>query len=149
MTQARMIDVAERADVSVTTVSNVVNNPASVAAGTRRRVEQVMADLGYVPNEHARALRRTSSRIQAAAAREEPRDTPSSTGITRGRQPGRPPGPPFGAGDRIQFRSADSTLTGVVDEATPDGSIVWIWEDGGLGRKLLSTDEGVIEPNVF
>lgn len=50
-------DVAERARVSLGTVSNVLNRPDRVTAGTRERVERAMADLGFVLNESARQLR--------------------------------------------------------------------------------------------
>ena len=51
-----MRDVAERAGVSLMTVSRVINNATSVTAKTRDRVEQVVAELGYRPNLGARRL---------------------------------------------------------------------------------------------
>ncbi|GAA1935777.1 LacI family DNA-binding transcriptional regulator [Nocardioides hwasunensis] len=50
-------DVAELAQVSLGTVSNVLNRPARVSTGTRERVEKAMSDLGFVLNESARQLR--------------------------------------------------------------------------------------------
>jgi len=50
-------DVAERAQVSLGTVSNVLNRPDRVSAATRERVERAMSDLGFVLNESARQLR--------------------------------------------------------------------------------------------
>lgn len=51
-------DVAERAGVSVATVSYVLNNgPRPVAPETRLKVEAAIAALGYYPNELARSLR--------------------------------------------------------------------------------------------
>ena len=50
-------DVAERAQVSLGTVSNVLNRPDRVSAGTRERVERAMVDLGFVLNDSARQLR--------------------------------------------------------------------------------------------
>jgi LacI family transcriptional regulator len=55
-------DVAERAGVSVGTVSNVFNRPEMVAAGTRLRVQEAVAALRYVRNESARQLRMGQSR---------------------------------------------------------------------------------------
>jgi len=52
-----MAMVAARAGVSGQTVSRVANGSPKVDPGTRRRVEQAMADLGYRPNRAARALR--------------------------------------------------------------------------------------------
>ncbi|MFI9648126.1 LacI family DNA-binding transcriptional regulator [Streptomyces sp. NPDC052040] len=56
-------DVARAAGVSVGTVSNVINRPASVAAETRARVQSVIERLGYVRSESARQLRAGRSRI--------------------------------------------------------------------------------------
>lgn len=66
-----LADVAERAGVSRQTVSNAVNNPDLLRADTLLRVQQAIADLGYLPNRAARNLRTRAShliglRIQAA-----------------------------------------------------------------------------------
>ncbi|MEA5055340.1 MAG: LacI family DNA-binding transcriptional regulator [Propionicimonas sp.] len=50
-------DVAQRAGVSIGTVSNVINGLGTVKARNVERVEQAMAELGFVPNSHARQLR--------------------------------------------------------------------------------------------
>jgi DNA-binding LacI/PurR family transcriptional regulator len=50
-------EVAQRAGVSVGTVSNVLNRPDMVAAATRRRVLDAITELGYVRNDSARQLR--------------------------------------------------------------------------------------------
>jgi LacI family transcriptional regulator len=55
-------DVAGRAGVSVGTVSNVLNRPDTVTAGTRQRVLEAIAELGFVRNESARHLRAGHSR---------------------------------------------------------------------------------------
>ncbi len=54
-------DVAERAGVSRTTVSFVLNNTAGVVISeeTRARVLRAARELGYVPNEQARSLSMT------------------------------------------------------------------------------------------
>jgi len=49
-------DVAELAGVSRQTVSRVLSNHPRVAPATRARVEQVIEDLDYRPNQMARAL---------------------------------------------------------------------------------------------
>ena len=57
-------DVALAAGVSRQTVSNVMNSPGIVRAGTRERVESAIAELGYRPHASARRLRtRRSSTI--------------------------------------------------------------------------------------
>src|SRR5919206_3871676 len=50
--------VARRAGVSPMTVSRVINDSAGVRPETRRRVEQAIAELGYVPSRLARGLSR-------------------------------------------------------------------------------------------
>ncbi|WP_066516065.1 LacI family DNA-binding transcriptional regulator [Curtobacterium ammoniigenes] len=54
---ARLRDVAERAGVSIRTVSNVVNGYARVSESKRQRVEEAVAALGYRPNLVARNLK--------------------------------------------------------------------------------------------
>ncbi|MEY9887038.1 DNA-binding LacI/PurR family transcriptional regulator [Catenulispora sp. MAP12-49] len=51
-------DVAERAGVSIKTVSNVVNGYAFITPATRERVEAAIAETGYRPNLGARNLRK-------------------------------------------------------------------------------------------
>ena len=48
-----MEDVAKNAGVSVTTVSHVVNQTASISEETVLRVREAMASLGYVPRTSA------------------------------------------------------------------------------------------------
>lgn len=54
---ASIRDVAERAGVSVGTVSNVLNHRERVAPGSVTRVNAAIAELGYVRNDAARQLR--------------------------------------------------------------------------------------------
>lgn len=58
-----LADVAERAGVSRQTVSNAVNNPDLLRADTLSRVQEAIADLGYVPNRAARNLRTRASHL--------------------------------------------------------------------------------------
>jgi LacI family transcriptional regulator len=51
-------DVARLAGVSPMTVSRVINDSERVSPETRRRVEQAIAELGYVPSRLARGLSR-------------------------------------------------------------------------------------------
>ncbi len=55
---ATIKEVAERARVSVATVSRVVNNSGYVSANLRERVEESMRTLNYKPSALARSLRR-------------------------------------------------------------------------------------------
>jgi DNA-binding LacI/PurR family transcriptional regulator len=56
-----MFDVARRAGVSHQTVSRVLNDLAGVAASTRLRVEQAIAELNYTPSPAARAMAKRRS----------------------------------------------------------------------------------------
>lgn len=51
-----IIDVARAAGVSYQTVSRVINNKPNVKDETRHRIEKVMKEIGYRPNQAARAL---------------------------------------------------------------------------------------------
>ena len=52
-----ILDVAKLAGVSIGTVSRVINNSSGVRPRTPMAVTQAVADLGYVPSDHARGLR--------------------------------------------------------------------------------------------
>jgi DNA-binding LacI/PurR family transcriptional regulator len=60
-------DIAERAGVSLATVSNVVNGYRPVGEATRQRVQQAIDELGYTPNLSARHLRRGRTGLIALA----------------------------------------------------------------------------------
>ncbi|MGK5522998.1 LacI family DNA-binding transcriptional regulator [Micromonospora sp. URMC 107] len=66
----RLKDVAERAGVSVKTVSNVVNGYVHVRPDTRARVEKAIAELNYRPNLSARNLRKGRTGVIAFAVPE-------------------------------------------------------------------------------
>lgn len=62
--KATLTDVAQRAGVSVTTASYILNGRSSqmrIAAATEQRVRTAMHDLGYRPNWSARTLRGSST----------------------------------------------------------------------------------------
>jgi LacI family transcriptional regulator len=54
-------DVARRAEVSLSTVSAVLNGSAPTSSSTRLRVLAAVAELGYEPNSQARNLKRQRS----------------------------------------------------------------------------------------
>ncbi|MES1249022.1 MAG: LacI family DNA-binding transcriptional regulator, partial [Actinomycetota bacterium] len=56
--RATIRDVAAHAGVSPMTVSRVINDDGRVRWETRRRVQESIASLGYVPNQIARGLSR-------------------------------------------------------------------------------------------
>jgi hypothetical protein len=45
--------------------------------------------------------------------------------------------PRFTVGERVSFAEGGLTGSGVVDAVTRDYSIIWIWTDGGLGRRMF------------
>ncbi len=61
--RATIKDVAKEADVSIKTVSNVLNNTGSMRAETRQRVEDAMKRLGYTLNVSARAMKTGGTRL--------------------------------------------------------------------------------------
>ncbi len=60
---AKITDVAEKAGVSVTTVSRVLNNRGYISEATREKVYLAMKELNYQPNELARSLFRRKSNM--------------------------------------------------------------------------------------
>lgn len=60
---ATIKDVAEKAGVSIATVSRIMNNRGPIGEKTRKKVIRAMELLEYQPNEMARALQRSRSSI--------------------------------------------------------------------------------------
>lgn len=56
-------DIAKRANVSVATVSYVINNTRYVSPDKRKRVEEAIKEMNYVPNAVARGLRVKNSKV--------------------------------------------------------------------------------------
>ncbi len=54
--QSTIKDVAKAADVSIQTVSRVINNRPDVASETRKRIQEIIEKLDYRPNALARSL---------------------------------------------------------------------------------------------
>lgn len=77
--------VAERAGVSIKTVSRIVNGDAAVHARTRKAVERLIAELNYVPNHAARQMRSGASSIVGLMT-DAVATTPYSVDIIRGAQ---------------------------------------------------------------
>jgi len=58
-----MKDVADRAGVTVTTVSRIINDRGYISDATRSKVYRVMKELDYQPNELARSLSKSRTNI--------------------------------------------------------------------------------------
>ena len=77
-----LVDVARRAGVSTMTVSRVINGSGYASAAVQARVNQAIAELGYMPNVLARQLR--SSRTKTLALVLTDITNPFFTTIARG-----------------------------------------------------------------
>lgn len=60
---ATIKDVARRADVGIATVSRMINGTGYVSEGSRKRIEEAIRELNFIPNERARNLSRKKSGI--------------------------------------------------------------------------------------
>ncbi len=56
LNMATMKDIAEKANVSITTVSRVINNKPDVSEETKEKINNIIKELGYQPNNIARSL---------------------------------------------------------------------------------------------
>src|SRR6185436_4788488 len=59
----RLKDIAERAGVSVMTVSKVMRDAPDVSAATKTRIRQLALEMGYMPDRIAQGLRNRSTRL--------------------------------------------------------------------------------------
>src|SRR5580765_343519 len=59
----RLKDIAERAGVSVMTVSKALRDAHDVSAATKTRVKLLAQQLGYVPDSSAQGLRTRNTRL--------------------------------------------------------------------------------------
>jgi integrase len=152
---AKLVDVARRAEVSTGTVSNVLNHPDRVTEAKRVRVEQAIADLGFVRggvvSEHAAHWRRNGFATWLF--------TPAVSGWYPKKAPqeacpvpllGEPwPGVPArgrGAGDR-----ADACWLPIAKGLTPHGlrhTHRTVMEDLGAEKVLMDERMGHIDGSV-
>jgi len=80
---ATIHDVADKAGVSIKTVSRVLNGGTAVSAKTRTRIEQAMRTLEFTPSAAARMLRGRPTGLVAVIA-EKLTTTPDSSEIIKG-----------------------------------------------------------------
>ena len=69
MKRITIYDVAKEADVSLATVSRVINNRGYISEKTKKRVHEAMDELGYQPNEIARSLTKQKSNTKIITRR--------------------------------------------------------------------------------
>jgi hypothetical protein len=60
----------------------------------------------------------------------------SNSRTKRGTADGPKP-PSYSVGDRVVFEWEGIAGTGVIDDTMADGSVVWVWPDDAMGRKML------------
>ncbi|MDA3957111.1 LacI family DNA-binding transcriptional regulator [Oceanispirochaeta sp.] len=63
MAYIRLKDIAEKANVSINTVSRALKNQADIGDHTKKRIQQIADDLGYIPNASASRLRTKSNKM--------------------------------------------------------------------------------------
>ena len=61
MAEITIKDIARICGVGVSTVSRAINNHPDINPKTRKQIQQVIAEYGYIPNNSARNLKRTES----------------------------------------------------------------------------------------
>jgi DNA-binding LacI/PurR family transcriptional regulator len=59
----RLVDIANRAGVSVMTVSKALRDQRDVSAATKARIKQLAQEMGYVPDSSAQGLRTRTSKL--------------------------------------------------------------------------------------
>ena len=65
MTDVTIKDIADKAGVSISTVSRVLNGNYPVSASARARVEKAIEEMDYLPNAIARSLRSSKTNLVA------------------------------------------------------------------------------------
>ena len=50
----------------------------------------------------------------------------------------------FSVGTRVVFESDGLNGSGVIDDLMPDASVMWIWPDDAMGRKMLCLADTVV-----
>src|SRR6056300_219451 len=60
--KAKLVDVANRAGVSVTTASQVMRGVGRISSSTKDKVLQAASDLSYIPNSNAVSMRSGGSK---------------------------------------------------------------------------------------
>lgn len=61
----KMTDIAKQANVSIATVSRVINNKVDVNEETRKKIWEIIKEMDYTPNQVARTLYKKNSNIIA------------------------------------------------------------------------------------
>jgi integrase len=141
-------DVARRADVSVGTVSTVLNRPERVAEATRAKVEMAMADLGYVRGAPGGGLAAHWRRNNFAARLFHPAATGRYPKTSSGGDPVpilAAPWPGVPARGRGAAARADACWVPIAPGLTPHGlrhTYRTLMEELGTPKKLMDAQMG-------
>ena len=79
-------DIAREANVSIATVSRVMNNKQNISAKTRKRVEAVLQKYNYTPSSIARGLASSSMQMVGMVMQEIRNTPPMSSNRSCGRR---------------------------------------------------------------
>lgn len=152
ITSCRRSDVAAAVGVSVSTVSNVLNSPQKVKTETRARIQAAIDRLGYVRKEQAYELRkRARTRVRKRGGIWEPR---TIVDMERGESCDLALGRIRVLGSSAPLQLLEGSHVGLLSRArvfargwletvTADGSTVWVWLEGGGGRRMIHAGDGV------
>lgn len=146
-TRFRLQDVADRAGVSKSIASRVLNNrgDVSVSPETRRRIVQVADELGYVPNTMARSL--SQSRTYTIACVFPPLTNPFYARVTNAAyRRALEQGYVVLVAEDSGEHDIEESLKRLVDSSRVDGLLV---ASARPGHTLISTLAGSAMPHVF
>jgi DNA-binding LacI/PurR family transcriptional regulator len=128
-------DVAAAADVSYQTVSRVINNHPSVRPSTRDRVQAVITDLRFRPNQAARTL--AGGPVHAVTALASNTTLYGYAAILRGiEEAARAAG--FAVGIRVLESDKPAEIADAVDRATEPGTALIVIAYDRAGTKALA-----------
>lgn len=87
-------------------------------------------------------IKRVADKLKGGViATEDAVPVPTTEGLRAGgdTNPDAGPSKPGGytVGDRVVFETGGIAGSGVIDDVMPDGSVVWVWPDDAMGRKML------------
>jgi uncharacterized protein (DUF3084 family) len=149
--QISISDVGMAADVTVSAVSPVLNQPHLVGVETRKLVTGVMEASDYVPKENTVAerccrLETPSSNLQqkvelrgdaACESRDRSRSLPAEGQLS-------PPWEKLRPGDRLRVsRSGYPEGEAIIDSMMPDFSALWLRMFNGMGRFIVLPEDDV------